>query len=133
MYLYIQRKLVALTAVLFGLVSLAVGTWSSVDYTLAQQIRSRSSRSLRADDCDLAHEHGFLPNASADSHAASAISEPLTGDDEDTPDSSPAALPAARATQFGSALASVAASPHTVFASVFSGAMHSLRGPPVLS
>jgi hypothetical protein len=133
MYPGIQRSLVALAAVLVGLVGLVVWTGPPGEYTIARQIHNRSPRSLRADEGDQAHEHGVVQNASADFRCENAISSHLAGDDGHPPDPQPATITVVRALDFGDECVGVTSNLSTSLISIFSAATNLLRGPPSLS
>jgi hypothetical protein len=128
----LARKVLALAALLFGLASVA-WMWSSVDYTVTNQVRTRTTRSLRADDSDLAHEHGVLPHASVSTQAAPSIAAYTPGDDGGAPVAPSAAVASGLASPFEGCSVSLKPFPADRLIPVFAGFDHALRGPPFLS
>jgi hypothetical protein len=126
----IQRRTLGLVVCLLGLASVLVWAGSALDFT---RVRTRTTRSLRADDSELAHEHGehgVFPTVACTAQNSAAISAHLASEDGSG----------------GVHIAPAAGnSPHDLFYpswtpliaplspssnSAFAGFAHTLRGPP---
>lgn len=126
-YQPIQRRTLGLVVCLLGLASVLVWAGSVLDFT---RVRTRTTRSLRADDSELVHEHGVLPTVECSTHTSAAISAHFASEADGAgvhiapaAGNSPSNLFYASWTLLNAALPQ--GSPPA-----FAGFAHALRGPP---
>jgi hypothetical protein len=127
----VQRRVLSVAALLFSLAVVTACTWSSLDFTITSQLRTRTSRSVRADDSDAAHEHGVPSQSSASTRIAASNADSAGSAANGA--AAPPAIVGSLPIPFEGRAVLLPLFSRVRFVSGFKGFAQVVRGPPFLS